>query len=267
MRSGQKELKKLYLISGDEPLLVQEARDAIFIAAKQIGFSEKETVYVDSGFQVDTLTSLLYNASLFGDKKIIDLRNPAAKFDATLTACLQYYLEGTITDRVLIITTEKLTLTQQKSMWLAVIKKYGIFMPIQPIDVNALPKWIMERAKKSGVILSIEMATIIAAGCEGNLLAAQQMIEKLSLLFPHTEINKTQLMSVLADHARFTIFDLSDAITKKNSKKMVRIVSRLQQMGEEPTLILWAICQQLRKHNNKKTLINFILFTSQSDNQ
>jgi DNA polymerase-3 subunit delta len=84
-----KSLSPLYLISGDEPLLIQDARDMIVAQAKKNGFTEKQLLHVDTGFQAETLSLAIEHRDLFSDKKIIDIRNAAAKFDNTLQAAFE----------------------------------------------------------------------------------------------------------------------------------------------------------------------------------
>ena len=245
----KKQLSPIYLISGDEPLLVQEAREMICTAAKVQGFTEKEICHVDTGFHTETFIQSIQNQSLFSEKKIIDMRNPGAKFDATITTFFQAYFSQSTNDRIIIISTDKLTAAQQKSACVELIKKNGVFLPIWPIQLNELPQWIIERAKHYQLKIPAETARLLANFCEGNLLGAQQAIEKLNLLYPQAEITREQLISVLSDHARFNIFDLSESIIQRDTKKVTRIIARLEQTGEEPPLILWAICRKLRENN------------------
>src|SRR3990167_3981223 len=204
-------LSPLYLLSGDEPLLLQETRDEIIKAAKSHEFSEKETFYIDSGFQIEKLIESVCNGSLFS--------------------------------------TDKLSAAQQKAEWYELIKQHGVIIPIWPIRSNELPAWIIERAKEFQLTFSIDVAQMLAHFSEGNILSAQQALEKLSVLYPNAAITREQLITVLFDHARFGIFDLSESIMTNNPKKIMRILTRLEQTGEEPTLVLWAICRKLRENS------------------
>lgn len=251
-------LLPLYVVSGDESLLVQEARDAIILSAKSQGFSEKEVCYVDAGFQTETLSSLIDNHSLFCEKKLIDIRNPAAKFDVKFTALIQDYLSHPNDNHLLIISTDKLTAAQQKSPWYESCREHGGVLSVWPLNPSDFPAWIIERGKSYQLTVSAEAANLITAFSEGNILNAQQTLQKLAVLFANQTINREQALSVLSDHARFSIFDLAESLTQKNPKKIVRIITRLSQTGEEPPLVLWAICRKLRDNsshpNTKKAL-------------
>lgn len=244
----KKQLSPIYFISGDEPLLIQEARDDICAAAQLKGFTEKDVYHVDSEFHFDTLIQSIQNQSLFSEKKIIDIRNPNAKFDSSITTFFQTYFLQPIDDRIIIFSSDKLTVAQQKSTCVELLKKYGVYLPVWPIQSNELPQWLVERGKKYQLKIGIDIARLLTNFCEGNLLGAKQLIEKLNLLYPYTEITREQLITVLSDHARFNIFDLSHSIIKGDIKKVTRIITRLEQTGEEPALVLWAICRKLREN-------------------
>lgn len=245
----KKSLSPLYFISGDEPLLIQEAREMIVRAAQQNGFSEKTTLHLDGTASIELLIQAVQNQSLFSEKKIIDIRNPNNKFDAQQTAFLERYTEKPTADCLLVISTGKLTAAQQKSALLSAIKNKGVFLPIWPIALQELPLWIVARAKSVSLNMPQDLAYLLANFTEGNLLATQQAIEKLQLLYPGAVVTREQLISVLSDFARFDIFDLIESIGQKNAKKTARIIMRLQQNGEEPPLVLWAICKKIRDNN------------------
>lgn len=254
LEAHKKALPPLIFISGGEPLLVQEARELVFSHAATHDFSEREMIFMDSSFQLSSLLSSTQNHSLFSEKKIIDLRNPSEKFDTSITNFLQSFLSNPADDRLIVISTGKLTAAQQKTAWCDNIKKNALFVSIWPIKLEELPQWVMERAKQSKLTLPYDLAKMIAHFCEGNLLAAHQVIEKLNLMHANAVVTREQLIAVLSDHARFSIFDLSNAIAKRDTKKTIRIMTRLQQSGEEPVLVLWNLSKLLREKNMKQGL-------------
>lgn len=242
-------LSSLYLISGDELLLTQETRNCIIAAAKLKGFSEKEIYHIESGFQIEALIESCQTQSLFYDKKLFDIRNINAKFDTAFFDFIKKNFEHAVADRLLIISTGKLTAAQQKSTWCEWIKKHGVFIPVWPIKSHELPQWIINRGKQYQLTISNNIALRLAHFTEGSLLGTQQALEKLHMLYPGANITHEQLRSVLCDHARFTVFDLENAMAQKNIQKITRIMARLEQIDEEPTLVLWAICRKLREQN------------------
>lgn len=250
----KKQLPSFILISGDEPLLIEETRDTVLAEAAKKGFCEREIMHIDSAFRIDSLVESTQNQSLFSEKKIIDIRNTSGKFDVTLTTFIKTYLSDAQTDTLLIISSPKLTPAQQKTAWCESIKKDAFFVSVNTITASALPQWIADRTKALNLTVTNELINMIAYFCEGNLLAAHQIIEKLNLLYAGENITKEQLISVLTDNARYSIFDLTNTIAQRNTKKATRIVRRLQQSGEEPILVLWSLTRYMREKNDKPGL-------------
>lgn len=247
--------KKVYLISGDEPLLLQDARDILVQAFSKKGFCEKQLIHMDTGFESTMLQMALQNQDLFSEKKILDLRNEKAKFDADIITLFQKFYTDNHPDLVMIITTGKLSAAQQKSAWFQLIQQHGHYLTLWPIKSEQLPQWIVERAKtRFSLDFPIDLTKILSFFSEGNLLAVEQALMKLSSRYEKTTIQKQQLLEVLSDHARFNVFDLSNALSQRNAKKTVRVLDRLEKTGEEPVLVLWSICRELRMQKNLKAL-------------
>ena len=78
LKSG---LSSVYLVSGDEPLLVAEAADAIRAAARSAGFGERTVFFVDRSFDWEELRTSTQSMSLFAERRIIELRLPTGKPD------------------------------------------------------------------------------------------------------------------------------------------------------------------------------------------
>ncbi len=243
-------LAPVYLISGDVPLLAQEASDAICEAAKAADFQRCDPLHIETGFNWEKFTIVTQNLDLFSAKNLIEIRNPKAKFDESGTKLLLHYLKVPPPDRLLIISTNKLTSAQKKTRWYKAVDKVGISITIWPISSQELPQWIRQRVKALGLTANQESIQLLADFTEGNLLATQQTLEKLRLLYPNSHITETEMKSTLIDHTRFNIFDLTHTALQADSTKVIRIIATLRNTDIEPTLILWALTQEIR------TLIN-----------
>lgn len=240
----RKKLESVYLVTGDVPLLIQEARDKIRGAAKNRGFSQHELLQVEPGFDWETFTHFSQNRSLFSDKSVIDLRLP--KFDDRATKTLLRYLESPPEDLCLIISIGKLTSAQQKTRVYKAISTAGVTLSIWPISLRELPQWIRTRLAAANINADNESIQLLAEFTEGHLLATQQAIEKLQLLYPGQPIGIKEMTDVINDNARFNVFDLSNAVLLGNAERVVRIMNNLRFEGIEPTLILWALSRELR---------------------
>ncbi len=243
----QKKLAPLYLISGEDPLLKQEARDLVFQRAKQAGYDSQQRLNVEARFDWNRLLQLNSNQDLFNQKESIEIINPESRFDASATKVLGTYCENMSPDSLLLILCGKLNSAQLRSKWYQQIDKMGVCITLWPLNTRELQEWIHDRFTKAQLLAKNDVIKLLAELCENNLLAAQQAIEKLKLLYPNqTEISADQLMKAVSDSSRFNVFDLVNYLLQGNSERSLHVLNGLEQQGIEPTLVLWALAKETR---------------------
>jgi DNA polymerase III subunit delta len=238
------QIKPIYLISGDTSLLVQDERDKIRQTISKSGFSQREIITVDPGYDWQQLNQRLMSRSLFSEKTVIDVRLP--KWQESASKLSMEYLKAPADDLVLLFSTAKLTSAQQKTKWYKAIKSAGTVITTWPINLQNLPQWIEKRLTTYQLQANPESIQLLAEWTEGNLLATQQAIEKLKLLYPGEVIDREKMLNTLNDNAHFTVFDLSNATLLGDKQRSLRILSHLRWEGIEPTLILWSLSREIR---------------------
>lgn len=243
---SQGPLAPVYLISGDEPLLAQEAVDAIRAEAKTQGYSERELLHVETGFDWNVVLIEANSLSLFSDKKILEIRIPSGKPGDKGSKTLQEYVANPNSDTLTLITTPKLESSATRSKWVKAIENKGVFIQLWPVSTNQLPQWISQRLQQAGIKASRQAVSILAERVEGNLLAAVQEIEKLKLLAPEGEVDVDTMSTIVAESARFNVFSLVDKVMEGEAQSACRILRGLRDEGTEATIILWAITRELR---------------------
>ncbi len=243
----QQGLSPVYLVAGDDPLLVQEARDKIVQHAQNLGYSERQSFQAGTDFNWDTLLAEISSQSLFSSKTIIELRIPSGKPGKIGSAAIETFLDNIPRDKMLLIIAPKLDATQQKTKWLKAIEKKGVYLPIWPIEKSNLPGWIKQRLQREGLRASPEGVGILADQTQGNLLACDQEITKLRLLYGEKQLSPEEINEAIGDHARFDLYQLIDQALLGDSESSVRILSQLQESGIEPILILWSITREIRQ--------------------
>lgn len=240
-----KTLSPYYLISGDEVLLVNEAIELIVLKAKQQGFIEHAKFDASLPTQWEQFIAELSTRSLFSEKQILECQLPT-KFPEQGKKELFRVIEQKQKDKILIFVTGKLSPQQQTSDWYRIIETNGTAITVWPINAKQFPLWLKKRFIQSGFIIDDGLLPLIAEYFAGNLLAAQQYIEKLSLLFPKGKLIEKDLMSSLTSHTRYTVFDLIDAIKLKKVKLIIQISTCLEAEKIEPSIVLWAIAREAR---------------------
>ncbi|MCL6416714.1 DNA polymerase III subunit delta [Aestuariirhabdus sp. Z084] len=242
----KKGLAPLYLVSGDEPLLQQECCDAIRHAARDQGISERELMHAEAGFDWSELYESANSLSLFSDRKLIELRIPNGKPGDKGSKALVAYAEQASSDNSLLVVLPKLDASAQRSKWFKSLEKTGVWIQLWPVDGSALPGWIQQRLAAAGMSSTPGAVQMLADRVEGNLLAAQQEIEKLKLLATEQHIDEETVNNAVSDSARYDIFSLVDSCLGGDAVHSARMLAGLRGEGSEPTVIIWALTRELR---------------------
>ena len=239
-------LAPIYVLAGDEPLQIQEARDSICAAAKRRGFSDRVLLNVELGFDWSTLGQFAQSLSLFGDKRLIDLRLPTAKPGDAGARAVKEYAANPPEDNLLLVSLGKLEKGTATSQWYKALERSGATLRTWPVDARSLPGWIRRRAAKRGLTLSPEAAEALAERVEGNLLACAQEIDKLHMLHGEGRLDTETVLTSVADSARYSVFDLVDAALAGDGQRSVRIVRGLREEGVAPPFVAWALTREIR---------------------
>ena len=242
----ERDLRPLYVLYGDEPLLVIEAADTIRVKARQQGYSEREVMTVLPQFDWGQLLAAGGNMSLFGDKKMIDLRIPTGKVGKEGSAALQQWCQNLSMDNLLLITLPELDWREEKAVWFSALVNAGVAIKLMAPALADLPIWIAGRLRRQKQSADQESLKFIAERVEGNLLAAHQEIQKLGLLYPPGELSTTQVREAVLNVARYDIEGLREALLAGDVARLSRTLNGLMHEGEAPPLVLWAMSEEIR---------------------
>lgn len=242
----ERELKPVYVVHGDEPLLVIEAADAIRAAARRAGFEEREVLTALSGFNWDELHHAAGNLSLFGSRKIIDLRIPTGKPGREGAAAIAEYCAHPSPDALLLVTLPQLDWRDEKAVWLGALASAGAAVKLLAPTLGELPAWIAARLRRQQQSADSEALRFIAERVEGNLIAAHQEIQKLGLLHPVGPLSLQQIQDAVLNVARYDLDGLREALLAGDVARLTRTLDGLRQEGEAPPLVLWAFSEEVR---------------------
>jgi DNA polymerase-3 subunit delta len=236
---------RAYLLSGDEALLVGEAADAIRARVKRAGFDEREVHFIERVADWDAVRASSNNLSLFGSRKLIELRLPSGKPGTGGSNAIVELLANVSADNVYLMITGKLEREQNSSAWVKAFEAGGVWLATRPIEIARLPQWLRARATDLGLELEDAAIQFIVERTEGNLLAAQQELTKLRLLAIGNRVDLAQVQASLGDSARFDVFQLGEAALGADVPRALRILGGLRSEGVEPTLVLWSINKEI----------------------
>ena len=252
----QRELRPVYTVWGDEPLLAQEAADAVRAAARAAGCSERQ-VHTVAGAHFDWsgLLGASQALSLFADRQLVEIRIPSGKPGKDGSEALQRYceiaIEGGGRDVVTLVQLPRLDRSQQSSAWFAALDRAGITVRVDPVERKSLPAWIAQRLAAHGQHVSAgaegqRALAFFADRVEGNLLAAHQEIQKLALLYPAGEIGFEQIEGAVLNVARYDVFRLGEAVLAGHAARALRMLDGLRSEGEAAVLVHWTLAEDIR---------------------
>lgn len=243
----QQGLLPVYVIFGDEQMLVEESSDLIRQQARQQGADERQVWHVEGRFNWSELQWQEQAMSLFSSQQLIEIRLPSGSPGKEGGETLRRYVENPPVDTTLLIISGKIDARSQKSKWFTELDRIGVTIPIWPVNLANLPRWILQRLQQHGLHANYDIASLIAERVEGNLFAAAQEIDKLKLLCPNGDVDEQTVLSSVADNARFEAFGLMDTVLAGHTTKIPRIISRLRAEGGDILSVFSAVSWSLHR--------------------
>ena len=237
----------MYLLSGDEPLLLQECADQVRAAARRGGCSERRVLDAgDRSFNWQDLNQDASSLSLFAEQRLLELRIPNGKPGAEGSKALLAYLEDHAPGDVLLIVAGRIDKASTNSKWYKALDQAGATVQLWPVKPEELPRWLDQRARGLGLQLDRDAVGVLAERVEGNLLAAVQELEKLRLIAGDGTLDARQVTEAVADSARYNPFALADVALAGRATDSLRMLHGLRGEGAQPPALLWSLVRELQ---------------------
>jgi len=239
-----KTLAPVYGVLGDEPLLLLEAADAVRAAARKQGYTEREVYEPGRSFDWSELAHAGASLSLFGSRKMVELRLASGKPTAQASDAIVAWCERP--NPLLLVTVPRPEGGGWwEAPWFLALNQAGIIVEIQPVSRAALPGWLEKRLARQKQSASREVLQYLADRIEGNLLAAHQELQKLALLAPEGELSLDTVRDAVADVARYDTYVAADALVSGDTARYLRVLEGLRGEGEAPTYLLFTLSSAL----------------------
>ena len=240
-----KSLAPVYLVAGAETLLVQESRDLIIQAAQQQGFAERTVFDVTRNFDWDLLSGDAAELSLFSSRKIVDVRLPTGRPGRDGSQALQKMVQAADPDILLLLSCGKWDTSLRNSKWATELARAGVLLEIWPVKPRQLPQWIRNRMLVAGLDPAPDAIAMLADLVEGNLLAAQQEIDKLVLLKPGGRVSADDVTCAVANSSRFDAFRLVECVLQGQLGESLRVATGLQRTNVAIQAVSGALYREL----------------------
>ncbi len=235
------------LLSGDEPFQHMHAGDMYRTRAKELGFSERKILTVETGFDWSELEHEKNNISLFGERTLLDLRIPNGKPGASGSKAIVKFLDNIHEDVMLLIQVPRLDRSAINSAWVKALDKIGMILRVWPLNEIETRRWIQQKLRAKDLTASNDIVEFITQQVEGNLLAAMQEIEKIALISESDRLDLNTIQAILGNSSRYTLNELMDTVIKGDVARMIRIILALKKEDVAPPLLLWGLTEQIRK--------------------
>ncbi len=240
----QRGLKPCYLLFGDEPQQKFSMIEAVRAKANAEGFTERTVFVADSGFSWSQLIEATQSLSLFASQQLIELELPSGKPGTEGSQTLQSIASNLGHDILLLIHGPRIGKDVQKGKWFKVLDDIGVHSICYPLEGNNLNSWIQQELQQAGLTADASCVRMIADMCEGNMLAASQEIQKLSLVHAGQTITPEQVEAAIVDQSRFNVFQLVDVMLGGEQQRCIKMLYRLESEGIEPNILIWALVRE-----------------------
>jgi len=245
-KSLLKGLLPCYLVSGDEPLLIQESLDLIRLAAEKEGFTSRDLYDQAQSLDWNEILNSCRSLSLFSEKKIIEIRLNSLRLGRIGSKSIIELIEEINDEVFVIISAPKLDKATTSTKWLQFIQKEGGFVQVWPLKGKETINWLRSRMRLFDLHADQQVIEMMSERVEGNLLAASQAIEKLQLYLGKGEVNETDIQRVVSDHSRYDVYQLVDSILRGNIKLGLKILHVIRSEGTDAVVVIWAFIRELR---------------------
>ena len=240
------QLASTYFAFGAEILLVEQSLSMIKGIARENGFKERFRFDIDGNFSWDSIISLISSPSLFAEKRIIECRFTTGKIGVKGSKALNEILETLPDDILLIISSGKLEMAQQKSKWFKTLDKKGIIIQHWEVQSNQLVGWITRNMSQLGLDSNIEVANAIAYCTEGNLLASMQEIQKLKIAYPDGKINLREYLNQIDQQSQYSVFGMIDSALQGDTDKVNKVFNSLVDDSTPPVILVSSLYREIK---------------------
>lgn len=232
----QKKLLPVYYLFGEDSYSIETTYKIIekyvepFIASD----FDKETYYGEN----QTFSNIAGLASTFpfgSEKKLITLKQAEKPRDKKE---IVNYLKSPADFSVLVFLHDG-TITNPETEPYKTLAKQGYLFEAKELKADALIQWLISYVEKKGKTISYDNAQLLTDISGDNRTTLESQLEKIILYIGDSkEITIESIRGLSTSLKQYTIFDLQNAIGKKNKANALKVAHNLLKNGSEPIQII-----------------------------
>ncbi len=248
LKSG--ELRPLYVITGSEQLLRRDALAELRVAAlagSPREFNESRFTLREAG--MDTVLDACRTFPMMGRYRSVIVQGIDTLKPKEAEA-LSKYLESPSDFAVLTLVIDSIDLRQK--VWKQA-QKVGRILKLDPPYQNKLGPWIEARARKKGMGIAGEAATLLGDVIGTDLSGLDEALERLFLYAsdPDTKgkvvVTLAHVEGCIARTRTHTVFELSDAMGRRDARAAIRVLESMLEAREPAIKILSMVARHFRR--------------------
>jgi DNA polymerase-3 subunit delta len=237
--------KPVWLIFGDEAWQKNNSLQQIKHHAKAQGFNELLRFSVDDKFDWQQLIDEYNSLSLFANQRIIEVEFTSIKVGDKGNKALMTLSEILHNDVILIFHGGKLDNATSNRKWFKNLAKQGCYIPLYALEGKALHQWLQQQVSQLGLQLDPQVFPLLIALFEGNILALEQELQKLVIIYGNNPISLADAEALVINQAKFNPFQLIDALLIGDLAKVIRILDQQYQEGVNIAQLIWFIHKEI----------------------
>jgi DNA polymerase III subunit delta len=249
----RRDMAPLYVVHGIEPLAALEAADQLRAAARASGATERCVLTAEAGFDWSSVRATSDSLSLFAQRRLIEIAIPTGKPGLEGGRTLEALAAGASAEDVTLVLLPEIDWQGQQSGWFTALSRMAVIVDAEPLTRAMLPRWIAERLARQKQKVAPDALEWFADQVEGNMLAAMQEVQKLSLLFGEGEITQADLENAVTRVARYESDDLLTAIQQGDASRVARAIMSLEAEAAPIHLLVWQVTNEIREALNVAT--------------
>lgn len=237
----QSGLDNIYLIRGKDAYLRMKAEDMIVNAVVK-DFADFNIIkYTDDTATMEMVLTACMSMPIMTDKKAVVIRDIVFKNDKDIQALIKY-AKNPMQSTVLVIVDSNNANCYKDIVKLAELVDCGY------MDVPMVQKVVVSYLSKQNTKINTDAIDSLIMYCNLDLMRIMGEVNKLcNYVGEGNVITKQDVETLVHKDIEYSVFEVSDAVSKKDGKRAMKIVSELLQNKEQPQTILMMIQSNIRR--------------------
>jgi DNA polymerase III subunit delta len=227
----------MYLVIGEESFLrdaaVSAIRDAVLGPHGDDGFNY-DLLYGDEAEAIQILNACS-TLPAFAERRLVVIREIGG-LKARECERMLAYLKSPVESTCLVLTGEKV---DGRVRFFQALKGIAVAVDCGPMEPHAIPEWLHVVARQLDLTLDDAACEGLQHASGGNLAMMMRELEKIAAyLYPGKSVTIADVEAVRGADTGGTVWDLLDALGRKDRAKAVRALGKVLDAEEPPLRLL-----------------------------